>query len=250
MARRTRRIASTNRTMTHGAPGATPTTTTLLARAPERGRGDDDDHALDDADEALVERAVQALRSIVVAGQVQLIAQAGEYILEHFYGGDAERARSHRADKPAALRRLAERADEFGLRPSQVLRCVPFALQVRQLGHRLAFRLRQDHHLALLPLRDPEEKKVLAEAALEAEWSATELRQKVKTLQQPHPGGRAPEPQLAVLLGRMERLVDGADGRILADLDRLAPAEVRRLLAIVRKSEGLLERAKKALSRR
>jgi hypothetical protein len=200
-----------------------------------------------DGEDSLIERAVRALRAMVVGGQVRILIDAGEYLIEHFYGGAAE-ARAHNPRKAASLRRLTERAEEFGMTPSGVRRCVPVALQARALGKELSLRLPQDHHLALLPLRSPEEKRVLAESAVEAGWSARDLRRKVAELQPRHPGGRPRRPGVSLFVERLDRLVEGFDASAAArEVGQLSPADRRHLLARIRTAEAGLARVRRAL---
>src|SRR5947208_2202112 len=42
------------------------------------------------ADDRLVERAVEHLRRLVIGGQVEIMIQVGEYLIENFYGGIEE----------------------------------------------------------------------------------------------------------------------------------------------------------------
>ncbi|MSP63462.1 MAG: hypothetical protein EXR72_24580, partial [Myxococcales bacterium] len=162
-------------------------------------------------DERLIERAIAELREIVVGGQIGLMVHVGEYLVQHFFG-DVAAARERRANKPASLRRLAERAEEFGMHPSGLMQSVAVAVQVRQFGKRIANALGTSHHIALLPVRDPEEKLLLAEAAGAEKWTVEELRRRIRRVQQPSPGGRPPVPRVRLLITRAARLLlDGEE---------------------------------------
>ena len=202
------------------------------------------------ADDALVERAIHTLRAVCVTGAVQMMAQAGEYLIENFFAGDLEAARSQHPAKPVALRHLIERAPELGLRPSQLRRCVPFALQVRGLGARISNKLLQDHHFALLALRDAREKREIAEIAVEDRWSTRHLRQKIRELQKPHPGGKRPAPAAVTLLHRLERLLKEFDASKSAEsLDRISAGDAKHLRAVARAGEETLAKLRRALTR-
>ena len=201
-------------------------------------------------DQRLVERAVQDLKKLVVGGLVKLSAEVGEYLIEHVYLSVAN-ARSRAFDKAATLRALGERAAEFGMTSAGLAKAVPIALQVRELGRPLALRLGPAHHVALLPLQNRDEKKLLAESAVEERWTVVQLRDRVRRLKKPHPGGRRPRPPLAILVEATLRLYDKEllKTALYEDLDAIAPAEARRLLTGVVGLQGHLERIQLVLVR-
>lgn len=221
-----------------------------VREAREAGRGGARQAAVEAAaDERLVERAVRELRALVVQGQLDLVSAVGEYLIANFYGS-MEEARSRRPRKPASLAALASRAGEFGMTSSGLRTAVPLALQVRELGAGLARRLSPTHHLALLPMRDSGEKKVLARAAADAGWSVDELRRERERLQQPHPGGRPPAPRLRQAVSRAARALAPVPADDLrAGLEEIAAPEVRRLLVVVERMQAELERWEKLLVR-
>ena len=203
----------------------------------------------DTVDERQIDRWVAELRQIVVVGQVEIAAKVGEFLIANVYGS-VDMALSHAARKPASLRRLTERAEEFGMRPTGLRFAVPMALQVRQLGVRLGHQLGVDQHRALLPVRDPADKKLLAEAAVDARWTAEELRRKVRGIQRPHLGGRPTEPAARVLIRALDRTLGGVDfARLRGEADAIEAAEARRLLGRVNAAQGILERLEKLLTR-
>src|SRR5437762_1053167 len=74
------------------------------------------------------------------------------------------------------------------------------------------------------------EKKLLAEAAVDAGWSAEELRTKIPRLQKRHPGGRPKEPALRVFLARAARTIENVQvADLRKGLDAISPAERRHL---------------------
>lgn len=196
-----------------------------------------------------LDRWVGELRALVVGGQVELMARVGEYLIEQVYGS-VEEALSRRSGKHASVRRLGERAEEFGMSASGLARAVPMALQVRQLGRPLALRLGVEHHRALLPVKDPGEKRLLAEAALGARWTVADLRKKVRRVKRPQPGGRRREPEVRVLVRRLDRLLAGATtARGAEAAAELGAVEARRLLGTVNRAQATLERIEKLLTR-
>ena len=205
---------------------------------------------LEQVDERLIDRSIAALRQIVIGGQVELLIRVGEYLLEHFYGS-VEEARSHRPRKRASLDRLAARAEEFGMTSTGVRRSVPVALQARELGREVAHKLGPARHVVLLPVRDSDEKRALAEAAIKSGWTVEKLRAQVARVSPPHPGGRPPTPRVRLMIERVARVLDGdaLAGRLADHLDAISPVEARSLLAQVNRARAVLERLEKALIR-
>lgn len=203
----------------------------------------------DDVDEALVDRWIGELRKLVVGGQVDLMARVGQFLVENVYGS-LEEARARRPRKTASVRRLAERAEEFGMRPSSLARAVPMYLQVQLLGQRLSSRLTVEHHRALLPLRDESEKKQLAEKSAEVGWTSDELRKQLRRVQRPHAGGRPARPAVSLLVDRVDRVLVGASAsEIKVELGELDQPEVRRLIGRVNAAQSALERIERQLQR-
>lgn len=206
--------------------------------------------SIDRVDDRLVDRAVEDLRRIMLGGQVGLMAEVGHYLLKNFIGGE-EQARSKNPDKPASLNRLAERAAEFGMTPSGLTKSVAVAMQVRQLGKRIAERLGPTHHIALLPVRDPDEKRLLALAAANERWTVDVLRREVRRIQDTHPGGRPRLPRLRLLVDRATRLLLGDEpiGVRTEDLEAITPEDAQRLIRRVNALQAALERVEKQLLR-
>lgn len=197
----------------------------------------------------LVDRWVSDLRRIVVGGQVEILAQVGDYLIEHVYRGEAD-ARSRRSGKPASIERLAERAEEFGMTAGGLTRAVPIALQVRALGKTLAFRLGVRQHRALLPVKDQTEKKRLALAAVEEGWTAGELQRQVRRAQDPHPGGRPPGPEIRRVVNRAYDVLQGIKiADLQSGLAALDAAEAQELLTRVNAMQVTLERIERLVTK-
>ena len=202
------------------------------------------------ANKALVERAIDELRQLVVGSQMETILRVGDYLIEQFYGGYSE-ARSRKPRKAASLRQLSLRAGEFGMSGNGVRLAVAIALQARELGKSISLRLTSSQHRALLPIASLAEKRVLAEAAIEAKWSYEKLRARVVRIQKPHAGGRPGEPAARVLVRRLEPLLEGAARDALANEPaRLSPEEARSLAPIATRLVAELTRLAHALERR
>lgn len=205
--------------------------------------------SLTSSDERRLARWIDDLREIVIGGHVDVMSQVGEYLIEKVYGSEEE-ATSRRGNKMVSIERLSERAGDFGMTAAGLRRAVPIALQVRQLGRTLSTQLGVRHHRALLPVKDGAEKKVLAEAAVEAHWTAEELGKKVRRIHKTHAGGRSRQPGVRLFVERASRAVEGVDTATLhAGFEQVNAVERRRLLARVNAMQAVLERVEKQLSR-
>ena len=203
------------------------------------------------ADEALIDRAVAHLRRVIVGGQVRATVEAGEYVIREFYGS-VERARSRDPRKDASLARLAERAPEFGMSPSTLAYVVPVALAVRDLGLSLAHGLGISRLRTLTPIKDSEQRRLLAETATSSGWTVAKLRERVRKIEKPHASGRPGLPAIERAVARLARVADveisDAAG-IRAGLDDLTPRRARVLLQSVNRVQADLERVEKLLQR-
>ena len=203
------------------------------------------------ADEALVDRAVAHLRRVIVGGQVRATVEAGEYVIREFYGS-VESARSRDPRKGASLARLAERAPEFGMSAATLGYVVPVALAVRDLGVSLADDLGISRLRLLTPVKDGEQRRLLAETATSSGWTVEKLRERVKKIRKPHAGGRPEQPAIERAVARLSRVADAeirdAAG-IRAGLDDLTPRRAKALLQSVNRVQANLERVEKLLQR-
>jgi hypothetical protein len=208
-------------------------------------------HAMEHTiDEHLVEKAVAHLRRVILAGQLQTIVDAGDYLIGTFYGS-VEAARSRQPTKQASLARLAERAEEFGMTPATLKYVVPTTLAVRDLGLPLATRLGVSRVRALLPVRDTEQRRLLAEAAVGAEWTVDKLRDRVDRVHKPHAGGRPELPAVERAVVRIARVADAETPPevIREGLDELTPKRARQLLSSVNRIQQQVERLERLLQR-
>jgi hypothetical protein len=197
----------------------------------------------------VVDRWVADLRRIVVGGQVEIIAQVGEYLLTNVYGGTDEAA-TRRRGKESSITKLAARAEEFGMTASGLTRAVPIALQVRALGKSLAGRLGVRQHRVLLPVKDPEEKKLLALAAVDEKWTAEDLQKRVRRIERPHPGGRSRAPVVRVIVSRASSVLVGVTPSSLREgIEQLTKSEAKKLLSRVNEMQATLERIEKVITK-
>lgn len=201
-------------------------------------------------DERLVDQAVSHLKRVVVTGQVETIVQVGEYLIENFYGG-VEQARSRSPQKAASLARLAGRAEEFGMTEATLGYVVPVTLAARELGAPLAGRLGVSRLRALLPVRDAQQRRLVAESAVSSGWTVERVKARVRQVARPHAGGRPELPNLERLVGRVRRAIgeDAEAASLRVGLDRLSPARARELLAEVNRIQADVERVEKLLQK-
>jgi hypothetical protein len=198
-------------------------------------------------DDRRVNRWIEDLRVLVIGGQVEVIVRVGEYLLQNVYGS-LEEATSRSPAKSVSIQRLAARTSEFGMTPAGLRRAVAISVQARDLGPALAGQLGVRQHHALLPLKDPAEKKQLAERAVDEGWTADELRRRVRKIHKPHPGGAPRMPAVCRLVTRASRLFEGTPpGDLKVDLDRVPAAECRRMLARVSALRAVLDRVEHLL---
>ncbi len=112
----------------------------------------------------------------------------GRYVLDTFFDGDVEAfERGHRSHP--AFSRIADHP-RLLVGAQRLYRATRVAAQVAQLPHEVARSLSYSHHLALLGVRDPELKLVLARQAVEERYTRDRLAQVAASLWRSH-GARA-----------------------------------------------------------
>ena len=138
---------------------------------------------VDTLDKQLVEEGVRWIRRKLAETLFKGLSEIGIYVLDKFFGGDAERARSKARTKNASFRSLVKRCEstDLPISRSALQRAVWVAVMLRALPrHATAYpRLPPAHQVALLPLREPVTVERLAERALAKGWSVRALREVV-----------------------------------------------------------------------
>jgi hypothetical protein len=185
------------------------------------------------AEETIAEVA-HAIRAMERGAALQLYVDVGRLIVDRFYQGDVERARS-RAPKDASLRKLAEQPDMPLGRTAlnDAVRVSAFVESkggVRTCGH-----LGPSHLRPLLALPEPEQDRLLVQAS-EGGWTVQQIKAAAHEATGRKPaGGRPPLPAYLKSLHALRRYA--SDGKkLFADLDRtedLDRKEARRLLKAV-----------------
>ena len=200
-------------------------------------------------DEQLVDRTIDWLRRVIIGKQVEMTLMVGEHLVQHYYGS-VEEAVARKPRKKASLRQLQERAEEFGSSARDVRDSVGIYLQAIEIGKGLSARLGVAQHRVLLPLRNVEEKKLLAETAAESGWTVEDLRTRVGKLQKRHRGGRRARPPVALLVARIGRSFDEQMlARRRESIDSLEQGEVKKLLGTIQTARRHLETLERELVR-
>ena len=233
----------TTRSRTPATPQTAPSGAPLrLTRATVLPRGDD----------VVVDEAVRHLNRLWREGLLGTVVAVGDYLIEKFYGGSPEEARSQRPNKPSALRQLLERAEELPVSPHALKQAVRVAAQYHELPLALAEGLTKTQHELLLPVADPAAKRKLAQEAVESKLTSEALKGRVRRVHRPHKGGRPPKPAVRRRLGALLRALEAGnldEDLAPASLKRLDAAEIRAGLAEAKRARELVERILDAIKR-
>lgn len=201
----------------------------VLVEAPLSRRAVDLDGPPSETDLA---RAAQFIRSVTARSGVECARRVGEYLVEHFYGGDFAQVHRH-GRKHASLRALAAR-DDLGVSPTFLWTALAVAEQWVVLPVEVAEALPLAHHRLLLPVHDRALRVHLARAAAEGRWSVRHLQAEIQRRREAErvaTGARKPGRPPGPGIDRLTRLVAevateveraASDGR----LDRLDPEEL------------------------
>jgi hypothetical protein len=158
-------------------------------------------------DQKLVDGAVAEINRLHRIKKFEAVQAIGQYVLETFFEGKFDYFHHH-GRKHASFRALAKHED---LRMSYVTlrNAVAFVEQMKLLPAKVATALPYSHHKLLLPV-STEEKKELAEKAVEKDLSSRELEQEVRKIRA-KPGakrgpGRRPDPAFVLAFRRLEKI--------------------------------------------
>jgi len=194
-----------------------------------------------------------------VAATLKLGAQeVGEYVLDTFFRGDPDLAKSKNPRKDASFRALAEKCGtpELPVSKTWLNSAVGVALMIRQLPETArAFReLPPSYQETLLPLGDPTKVEKVAKQAVAKDLSFRELRQAVAEERAKMPrddsrGGRPPTPVIVKTLTRSLKLFTLEGGRrsfMKAQVEELDDEQRKDALE---SAEGLIEKLKDLVSK-
>jgi hypothetical protein len=135
------------------------------------------------AEATLVENALLRIRTILAETTHRGAIEIGNYVLDAFFDGNAERIASRGPNKLTSFRRLADRCgtQDLPISKSWLHNAVRVALLLRALPEDAAFKvLAPSLQAVLLPLRRSESVEAFARQALERKLSVRELRSAVR----------------------------------------------------------------------
>ena len=122
--------------------------------------GDRNQDELVRIDQGTIDRAVLDLNRLYTRGSLETVKAIGEYLLETFFDGDFEHARS-RVRKDVSLRALAER-DDLLFSPAFLSRSLGILEQLKMLPGDIGASLSVSHHKILLAVKSERYKRRLA----------------------------------------------------------------------------------------
>jgi hypothetical protein len=170
--------------------------------------------------QALVNIAVDTINRLHRVKKFEAAKAIGEYLLQTFFEGKYENFHSH-GRKHASFRALAER-DDLSMSYVSLRNAVAFVEQLRLLPAKVANALPYSHHKLLLPVSTVEEKKELAEKAIDNDLSKRQLEEEVRKTRakagRKRGPGRRPDPGFVRAFRRLEGLAN------MASADALSPA--------------------------
>lgn len=206
----------------------------------------------DDADERLAREALRFIERLERRARLELVIEIGDFLVDKFFSGQLDLARSFSPTKARALNRLIKLAATRDIGETQLRSAVGLSVQYRTLPVSVRDRLTVRQHQALLPVKDPQSKSKLARRALSEKLTGLALARLVRQEHGPAARGRTPKGELERSLGDAKRALVSAMVE-----NALEPAKVRaldpelrtRLLRDARTLRERIERITDALSR-
>lgn len=125
------------------------------------------------------------LRSLYRGGAFQTAVSIGEYVAERFFAGSTHRLASAGKAHPS-IRRLAKHGN-LGFSAATLWTALAVTEQARHLPAGLASALSLEHHRLLVAVRDPEQKALLARAAVDELLGKRALATRIYEAQRDHP---------------------------------------------------------------
>ena len=204
---------------------------------------------IDKLDKQLVEEGVAWIRSKLAETLFLGMSEIGAYVLDRFFGGDPERARSKDPTKNASFRSLVKRCEstDLPIGRSALQRAVWVAVMIRALPKDATAypKLPPAHQVALLPLREPVIVERLAERALSRRLSVRALREAVthEVAKTPLDGGkrgRPPKPLIVKTLDKTLSLFTLDSGRRSFTKAHLAELSDKQTTYALKRAEDLI----------
>ena len=190
-------------------------------------------------DPALIDRSVKFINKTIIATSYKGSLEIGEYLLEHFFDNDIEKASSRNPHKPLSFQKLCKR-DDLGVHPSTLSRMVKVASQEKYFVQKQTDTkgLTYSNRLEFTKLPNDQKKLKLVEKCIKEEMSFSTLSARISKKSK----GVTPLPPLK-LIGNVDKLFEGTQ---LPDL-LSTPDKLERLRSTTRTQ--MKERANTLLSK-
>ena len=139
------------------------------------------------ADNALIEAAVAEINSIWDTGYLTSVSQVGALVLDRFFGGDIENARSRRREH-ASYKAVSKHPD-LQIGSTTLWYCVTIFDQLPLLDTEVANRLSFAHHKLLVHVTDIELRRRLASQAATDQQTTLQLTAAIDATRETPPAG-------------------------------------------------------------
>ena len=156
-------------------------------------------------DPALIDRSVKFINKTIIATSYKGSLEIGEYLLEHFFDNDIEKASSRNPHKPLSFQKLCKR-DDLGVHPSTLSRMVKVASQEKYFVQEKTDTkgLTYSNRLEFTKLPNDKKKLKLVEKCIKEEMSFSTLSARISKKSK----GVTPLPPLK-LISNVDKLFEG-----------------------------------------
>ena len=156
-------------------------------------------------DPALIDRSVKFINKTIIATSYKGSLEIGEYLLEHFFDNDIEKASSRNPHKPLSFQKLCKR-DDLGVHPSTLSRMVKVASQEKYFVQEKTDTkgLTYSNRLEFTKLPNDKKKLKLVEKCIKEEMSFNTLSARISKKSK----GLTPLPPLK-LISNVDKLFEG-----------------------------------------
>ena len=206
-------------------------------------------------DQKLVDTAVAEINRLHRVKKIEAVQAMGEYVVKTFFNDNFAHFHAH-GRKHASFRALAKRKD-LSVGYVTIRNAVAFVEQLKMLPAKFATALPMSHHRALLPLSTAEDKKALAEKAVEKDLSKRDLEAEVRKFRSKAGAkrgpGRRPDPAFVLAFRHLKKVTEiaGREAPSKTDFNRFAVDDAEKLVGEAEKNLKALgdvaEKARKAI---
>lgn len=208
-------------------------------------------------DEGLIREALEEIRKRMVVGATATAHGVGEYLLDTFFGGDAEKYRSRKKDGNPSFEALLKHQDLelLGLKRSSLYNCIGTWIQFEELGMPELQSLPVTHQVALLAAPETEKER-LVQKAIKKGLSVKALKEEVEKAREKNPSksksGRPPLPAFVKSIHALSKFVKNPEKVFgnLDEIDDLEEAEAQKLYQTVTGLKIQCEKLQKELERK